>query len=154
MNTSALGWMEMSLIAVFTIIPSWLSPGFFEKNFGVRPEVFMIWYFVGVVLGSSSFLTFRGISVIPSFFACILMLGMGLTFGNITNMLIFAAVPIAPNPGLPPAIVNVSSVCVFIFAFILSRMLPAYFDKVQFDIQHLLGMLVTIGGLYLMVRPR
>ena len=154
MNTSGLGWVGMSLIAVFTIIPSWLSPGFFEKNFHVRPEVFMIWYFLGVVAGSSSYLTFKGIPVIPPLLAGILMVGMGYTFGSITNMLIFAAVPIAPNPGLPPALVNVSSVGVFIAAFVLWRVLPAYFPKVQFDIYHLLGMLITIGGLYLMVRPR
>lgn len=154
MNTSGLGWVWMSLIAMVMIIPSWLGPSFFEKNFHVRPEVFMIWYFVGVVLGSSSFLTFRGISVIPSFPAWILILGIGFTLGTIVNILLFAAIPIAPNPSLPPAIVNVSSVGVFIAAFLLWRLLPAYFSKVQFDIYHLLGMLVTIVGLYVMVRPR
>lgn len=154
MTPSGLGWVGMSLIAMVMIIPSWLGPGFFEKNFHIRPEVFMIWYFVGVVLGSFSFLTFRGISVVPSFPAWILILGIGLTLGSIVNILLFAAVPIAPNPGLPPAIVNVSSVGIFIAAFLLWRVLPAYFPKVQFDIYHLVGMLVTIGGLYLMVRPR
>ena len=149
-----MGWIGMSVIAMFTIIPSWLSPGFFEKNFGVRPEIFMMWYFFWVSLGSAFFLHHRGVPVVPPFVPWILMAGVSIAFGIVTNILVFTSVPLAPNPGLVQTIVGASSVGVFFSALILSRILPEYFNKIKFDGYDLLGMAIVITGLFVMVRPR
>ena len=147
-------WLGMSIIGMFAIIPSWLGIGFFEKNFQVRPEVFMIWYFFGVIGGSACFLVSKGISILPSVSAWSAIMVIGITFGAVANILLFAATPIAPNPGLPAAIASFASVVILFLSFGLSSLLPSYFNSVQFDMYHFLGMILAGAGMLLMAMPR
>ena len=40
-------WLFQSLVSTVLLVPAWLSVGFFGKNYGVRPDVFMVWYLAG-----------------------------------------------------------------------------------------------------------
>jgi len=147
-------WLGMSIIGMLAIIPSWLGVGFFEKNFQVRPEVFMIWYFFGVIGGSVCFLVSKEISILPSISVWLAIVIIGITFGSVANMLLFAATPIAPNPGLPAAIASFASVVILFLSVGLYSLLPSYFNHVQFDMYHFFGMILAGAGMLLMAMPR
>ncbi|GEM_PF-1085273 len=147
-------WAVMSIIGTACITPSWLGIGFFQKNFGVRSEVFMIWYFLGVVAGSSCFLGAKGVSLFMPTGAWLAIVLVGITFGSAANMLLFAATPLAPNQGLPAAIASFASVIVFMLSLGLYWLLPSYFTNVQVDTYHILGMFLAVAGVILMAMPR
>ena len=154
MKIPAMNWAVMSIAGMICIIPSWIGIPFFEKTFGVRPEIFMIWYFLGVIAGSSLYLNYGGVPLVPSLSALMLAVAIGLTFGAAANMLLFAATAAAPNPGLPSAIASSASVFVFALGLILFRLYPANFNEVRFDGYHLMGIFIVIAGIVLMVKPR
>jgi drug/metabolite transporter (DMT)-like permease len=76
--------------------------------------------------------------------AAILLIGG--TIGAISNILLFRAVTIAPNPGLPVAIVNATSIGVFLAAGLLSKLAPNYFNSEKIDAWSLFGIILTIVG--------
>lgn len=144
----------MSIVGMICITPSWLGIGFFEKNFHVRPEVFMIWYFFGVVAGSSGLLGVKGVSLFVPMGVWLAIVLVGITFGSAANMLLFSATPIAPNQGLPAAVSSFASVLVFVLSWGLYWVLPSYFAHVHIDTYHVWGMFLAVAGLILMAMPR
>jgi len=144
----------MSLVGMLCITPSWLGIGFFQKNFGIRPEIFMIWYFIGVIAGSSCFLAAKGVALFMPTGVWLAVVLIGITFGSVANMLLFAATPLAPNQGLPAAIASFASVLVFVLSFGLYWLLPSYFTSVQVDAYRILGMFLAAAGVILMAMPR
>lgn len=142
----------MSVIGTICIVPSWLGIGFFERNYHVRPEVFMIWYFFGVIMGTGCVLITHGISIIPAPAPWLQIVALGLTFGVAANMMLFAATSIAPNPGLPSAIAGFASVLVLFLSVGLHWLLPHYFNNVHVDIYHLLGMILAVIGVTLICK--
>ncbi|MDZ4285452.1 MAG: hypothetical protein U1A23_00830 [Candidatus Sungbacteria bacterium] len=147
-------WAVMSIVGMICITPSWLGIGFFQKNFNVRPEVFMIWYFLGVIAGSSCFLGAKGVSLFMPTGVWLAIVLVGITFGSAANMLLFSATPLAPNQGLPAAVASFASVLVFALSLGLYWLLPSYFTNVQVDTYHILGMFLAVAGVILMVMPR
>ncbi|MBI2039398.1 MAG: hypothetical protein HYT22_03960 [Candidatus Niyogibacteria bacterium] len=139
-------WLWQSVISMLCLIVPWLSIGFFDRNFQVRPDVFLIWYFLGVAATSMFFGGAPFTAIAPSWKLVGGMLFVGLTFGAIANLLIFRAVAVAPNPGLPLAIVNVSSVAVFVISALLARWIPDHFSPVKTDLWSATGVLLTIIG--------
>ena len=138
-------WFPQSIIAMLLLIPAWLAIGFFDRNYAVRSDVFLIWYFLGVAI--TSFLGIRSIdALVPSAKLDSLMLLVGLTIGAFANILLYRAVAGAPNPGLPVAIANVASIGVFLTAALLGRLAPRYFDPVQVDGWSLTGVILTVAG--------
>src|SRR4051812_14969498 len=126
-----MSWLCQSLVAVLCLIPVWLAIGFFEKNFQIKPQVFVIWYFLGVVITSALCGGGTLSSLMPSFKSVGGVLLVGLTLGAIASILLFRAIGSAPNPGLPVAMSNVASVGVFLVAALLSRWAPSYFSSVK-----------------------
>src|SRR3989344_3135608 len=139
-------WLWQSVISMLCLIVPWLSIGFFDRNFQVRPDVFLIWYFLGVAAASALFGGVPLTALAPSWKLIGGMLFVGLTFGAVANLLIFRAVAVAPNPGLPLAIINVSSVAVFLIAALFARWIPNYFSPVKTDVWSLAGVLLTVIG--------
>ena len=147
-----MSWLALSIIATLCIIPAFLAIPFFAKNFGVRPEVFMTWYFVGVCTGVSLLLTGAGSgkellgSGLPVTAAIV---AIGFVFGAIANSFLFRAISLAPNPGMPPVIYSMASVLVFILSALFATRLPALFKQVNADIDRLVGIGIVIFGLFL-----
>lgn len=147
-------WFSQSAIAMLCLVPAWLAIGFFDKNYHIRPDVFLVWYFLGIVITT---VLFRG-SPLSSFAPSVKMVGVmlfiGFTIGAISNIMLFRAVASAPNPGLPVAIANVASVGVFFVAVLLARWAPTYFKAVKIDGWSLLGVLLTIAGVSIIATRR
>ena len=140
------GWLMQSLIAMLLLVPAWISIGFFDRNFQVKSDIFLIWYFMGAAIASACLNGLSYEKIVPSCKLASVMMLIGLTFGSAANILLFRAVVIAPNPGLPVAIANVASVGVFLVSLLLCRWLPSYFSTVKIDKWSLLGVGLTIIG--------
>ena len=139
-------WFFQSLVALILLAPIWLLIGFFERNFKIHSQVFVVWYFLGVAI-ASAFFGGQGVGkLIPSLWSVTTILLIGLTLGGVANIQLFKAVAVAPNPGLPVAIANGASVLVFLSAFVLSRLLPNYFNSAKWDWYTFLGVILTFSG--------
>lgn len=139
-------WLAQSLIAMLCLIPAWLTIGFFDKNYQIKPDVFLIWYLLGIVTTSTFFGGSTFDQIFPSWKMVAAMILIGMTIGATANILLFRAVCTAPNPGLAVSIGNTASVGVFLAAIFLSRYAPNYFKEVKFDTQALVGVALTIVG--------
>ena len=139
-------WVIQSLAAMLILSPIWVAIGFFDKNFQVKPDVFLIWYFLGVVATT----LFLGESHAKSFMlpwkVLSLLLFVGF-LGGVANILLFLAVAGAPNPGLPVAIGNGVSIGSFLLVLLFSRWAPSYFNEAKFDAISFLGVVLTVVGI-------
>ena len=142
-------WLLQSFLAAALLVPVWLGIGFFDKNFQMKPEVFLVWYFLGVALASACFSVSSLKELAPSSPMIFVLFCFGVVAGGIANIAIFRAVVSAPNPGLPVAIANTASVGVFLLAALLSRFFPNYFSPVKVDITALMGIFLTVLGISL-----
>lgn len=152
MGTDGPGWLWLSLLATICVAPVFLIIPYFDRNFQVRPEVFMIWYFVGTSIGVAAWmgLSRRPAALLPNHPGVLLaILSVGLAFGAVANSSLFRAVVVAPNPGMPPAIYSAASVIVFLASALLAGRLPRYFQQVNTDPDRFLGILLVIAGLFL-----
>lgn len=152
MGTGSYGWLALSFLATLCIVPTFLSIPYFGRNFQVKPEVFMTWYFAGVSLGVGLwiYLSGRATDLLPrSQGALAGIILIGLTFGAVANSSLFRAVALAPNPGMPPVVYSAVSVVVFLASAMLASRLPKYFEQVSTDLDRFLGILLVIAGLFL-----
>lgn len=145
-------WFTKSLLATLAIVPSFIAIPFFRRHFGVDPLVFVLWYFGGTALSIALFLSVgRGLQAIaPPLPALVGILAIGMIFGAFANGSLFQAVSLAPNPGLPPVIYATSSVLVFLLSALLANALPALFNPVSTELSRVAGLLLVLGGLYLL----
>ena len=145
-------WLSQALIAATLLIPVWLAIGFFDRNYQVKPDVFLVWYFPGVAALVMLFGQSPIKALVPSLGIVCAILLIGIP-GGIANVLLFRAVIHAPNPGLPLSILSITNVGVFLVPALLSRWLPDYFDTVKIDMWALLGViLVAVGASIIAVR--
>lgn len=145
-----ISWFGLSLLGLVLVTPGWLAIAFFGKNFHFRGEVSLIWYGLGMVVGTVLFLLSRktsGSALVPGMWPVIGLFLIGIVFGSLANMAIFRAVETAPNAGLPVAISNVSSILVFLAAILLARLAPKYFEAATFNPYHLLGIMLALAGI-------
>ena len=153
MSTFSTAWLWLSVLATLCILPAFLAIPYFLKNYQVKPDVFMTWYFAGVSVGVALWIWFsgRGADLFPEKALNVIaaMLVIGLTFGAVANSSLFKSIALAPNPGLPPVIYSASSVVVFVASALLASHLPRYFNPVNTDIDRFVGILFVIGGLFL-----
>ncbi|MCW1892511.1 MAG: hypothetical protein KIH65_004740 [Candidatus Uhrbacteria bacterium] len=141
-------WLLQSFLGMFLIFPGWLAIGFFNRNLRVSPDLFMVWYFLG---GSMCSLFFGRTplvwtAVFPSVGIVAALLILGFVVCGIPNLLIFRAVLTAPNPGLPVAILNTTSVLVFFASAGLAYVAPRFFDAVHISGRSFIGVALTIVG--------
>ena len=139
-------WLTQSFFAMLCLVPAWLTIGFFDKNYQIKSDVFLIWYLLGIVTTSIFFGGSTIDKIFPSLKMVAVMMLIGMTIGATANILLFRAVSAAPNPGLAVAIGNTASVGVFLAALLLSRYAPNYFNEVKFDAQALVGIILTVVG--------
>lgn len=140
-------WIVKSLLAAMALTVQIILIGFFARNFSARPEPLVIAWFSGTVVGASAWMVYTGrISELSLSGSLIAMAIAGTFFGALMNVLFFQATTIAPNPALPAAIVNTSSIMVLLLVPVLAIVLPKYFVGVSFDAYHLAGIALTIIG--------
>lgn len=150
-----LGWAGRAILGTLFIIPSWIAIDFFKRNFGVSPEIFLVWYFFGTILSTGAVLSLQRVSLVRSGIVLIaIIIGLGLTMGRLANVLLFTAAAKVPNPGLAVAISSTASAVIIFFSFVLWRVFPDYFSRPQLDLDHLWGVILIIIGMYLVVKPR
>lgn len=139
-----MNWISQSLLATALLVFPWLMVGFFGRNYAIKPEVFLVWYFLGAMVvftGAGKSSTFSiPLGVIGAIFI------IGLTMGGFANILLFRAVAGAPNPGLAVAISGLASVGVYLVSIPLGKWAPRYFDATKFDPWFFLGVLLAIAG--------
>lgn len=147
------GWLTQSIVATALVVPIWLAIGFLNRNFHVRPDVFLVWYSLGAATASACFSVGSLQALVPSWRSVAVVVGIGLTAGAISNIAMYRAVASAPNPGLPVAIANGAAIGTFLGAVLLSRWFPAYFDSVRGDLRTFLGIVLTVfGGALIVIR--
>ena len=139
-------WLPQTLLAMLFLVPAWLAIKFVGSNYGAKPAVVVIWYFVGVICSAVMFGVSPKSSLFPSAKVIIIMVVTGMTFGALANVLIFDAVAKAPNPGLPVAISSASNVLVFLCSALLAVWFPLHFKEIKFDVWSLLGVILTVIG--------
>lgn len=139
-------WIALSVTSMLWIAPAWMGTTFFQQHFGVRPEVYLIYYFTGVILYAGPWAAAQGASFVPGLLAAALMIGVGFISGGPANTMLFRAVAIAPNQGLPIAIVTMSSIVVFAATLWMGRFMPQYFPQVAFNGYHFAGALLAVAS--------
>lgn len=145
---ASLGWFGKAVLSSLFLVPGFLAPMFFQKNFGIKPETTLFYFVIGMTIGLSLSLRHigdfglrSGVSVVV-FFVIILL---GFVFGTIANLLLFGATAIAPNPALPTSVAGLTNIFIYIAALALAAFLPKWFEAAKFDIVHLVAILGVIG---------
>ncbi len=143
----AQNWLLMVILSTIISIPIYLAVGFFSKNYHVKPDIFLIWYFLGVAIASTMLReSVFEVTTIPwKVIGSILLIGIIL--GGLGNILLFRSVAIAPNPGLATAIAGSASVGMYFLAWVLAKWFPAYFNEAIITTQSFIGLFFTILGI-------
>lgn len=138
-------WLIQTLIAVLFLTPAWLAMPYFANKYGVTGGVFAVWYFAGAAISIAIFGVPSG-KLVPSYGVIAAVLLIGFTIGGIANMALFTAVTIAPNPGLPVAIANLTSLTTFVAAILLAKLLPSHFTADPLSVKALSGIVLIVIG--------
>ena len=152
MGTGGSAWLWFSACATVSVAPVFIAIPFFAKNFQVKPETFTTWYFASVSTGIALWLWVggRAADLRPGGLrAAVGIVLVGLSFGAAANGLLFRAVSMAPNPGLPSVMYGGASVIVFLVSAALADRLPRFFDRVNTDLDRFVGILLVIAGVFL-----
>lgn len=146
------GWLGKSVIAAALFIVPFLSAPFFNRNFSLRPEAVLVWYAVGLAFGcfgwglALNVVKFNELSFSWPLFAAAIV---GALFSALPNILLYQALTAAPNPGLPMAVINISTVLTFFAALILAGLFPRWFSAAKFDWIHFSGIVLVVFGVAL-----
>jgi len=145
-------WFAKSLLATLSIVPAFIAIPVFKSKFGIDPLVFLVWYFSGTAICTAVFwaLSGKASTLAPSVTMVAAIFAIGVLFGSLANGLLFQAVGLAPNPGLPPVIYATSSMLVFVLSFVLANSFPSWFRPVSADLGRLAGIVLVLAGLYLL----
>lgn len=150
------GWFERSLAAMLLLVPTWLVIRFLSRYYGVRPELVMVWVYLGyaVIVGGWLWLS-GGVSsrgFIPSNGRIALWALVPTVFGAVANVLVFQALNQAPNPGLPTSVMGVNNLLVTLAAVSLSNFLPRYgkyLAEKEIGWQEMAGVVLIVAGMSL-----
>lgn len=144
---AAKDWFWYSIASVFLLVPAWLSIQFFSRNYNVHTNTFLVWYFAGIILATVA--TSTAVALVPSIAIVGAIMLVGVVFGAGANILLFKAIPLAPNPGLPVAISGSASLGVFLVSILLGVFFPKYFAHTDFTAPSFFGILFIIAGVAL-----
>ena len=150
-----LGWLGKSITGMICIIPLMLMFNFFGKNYGVKPEALMFGWFLGTAIGIAisvwKFSIFDVNSLYTPFIPVLCIIFLGIFIGTPANIMIAQAVPEAPNPSLPFAIINTGSAFAYVLAPLMAIILPRHFDKMQFNLINFFGLVIIAIGIGLVM---
>ena len=132
---------------MLSLIPVFILTGVVERHLGVKSDVIPFYYCLGTVVGVMIWLLIksRGQELAPSPGNWLVLI-LGMTCGVVANIAIFKALAIAPNPGLPVAIVSTNSVFTFFLMVPLAAMWPKIFQQAQISWRHAIGLALIVVG--------
>jgi hypothetical protein len=142
------GPLYQSAIAAVLLALIWLAVPVFSKKLGVSPEVFLVWYFLGVILMTGAYSRDELFSPSPWIIAA--MIGIGLLPGFVANVLVFAATTAPGNPGIALTIVQANSVLVLLGGLLLAQFAPSFIQKIEVHPYSYVGAGIVFMGLTLM----
>ena len=148
-----LGWFGKSAVAAMLFTIPFLSVGFLNRNFGLKPEAILVWYAIGLTLGCfGGVITFNTVKLgeLSPSWPLLAATIIGALFSALPNILLYQALVMAPNPGLPMAIINISTVFTFFAALALADSLPKWFSAAKFDWIHFGGIVLVAAGVVLL----
>jgi hypothetical protein len=144
-------WFWQSVIGAFFLIPGWIAIPFFQKNFGVRPEDFIVWYLLAAAFAP---VFFGSAAVVPGPGVAASIMAVGLVVGYANILAYRATVNNPPNPGIPVAIfTGLSTTGVVLATIALAYLLPKYFNTATIDFRTIAGVAFIIAGMWL-IAPR
>ncbi len=155
-----MNWFTQSILATALLAPCWLAIGFFERNFGIKPNIFVVWYFVGISLSVATYIAMSdnqaSAKLFPSFGVVLAIILVGATIGAAANVLLFTAVAHAPNPSFPSVIANGGGgALVFLLAIVLGTYVPKYFAKSEVNwINALAGIAFIVAGIFFLANTK
>lgn len=150
-------WILKILISAVLIAPFTTFIVFFNKQFGMRPEVFYVAWVLGNII---AFLVFAHMSGVIGTFSALLVpflaaMALGICIGGTANLLYVQAVPHAPNPGLPLAFFSINIPLAYILSYSVSKILPNQLPHVEFNWMNFAGILIVVIGIAMIAcRPR
>lgn len=163
MNTPIIAssaWASKALVVtvIFGMFP-FLVTSFAHR--GIRPEVTINWYYVGVFLGTILYSALR-VPIVPvalkdfivDYRAILVMVLIGLSFGVVSNSLYGQAVQEAPNPGLALAMINASVAVAYLAAPVMHAISSTTFPKASISWTGSTGVILVIVGMILVARSR
>ncbi len=148
-------WDIKALVAVGLVFSLPILLIFFGKQYGMRSEVFLLAWIVGV---SVAFIFLTAISetmeiieLVNPFvpFLCVVLFGVIL--GGVSNILIAQSIAQAPNPGLPWAIFSISTPLAYLLAYALGKVSPTMFPVFEFNWVNFAGVIVLGIGLIMVM---
>jgi len=140
-------WLVKAIVSMLFFIPGSFAVPVVQRNFGVRPEVILSWWLLGILLGVSVWLGSQSQLrlLMPS--APTLIVGLlGLTVGTVANICLYQSIAAAPNPGLPVAVRATNAAVVYVITPILVFVMPRYFHNLEFTWHHFLGVTLIVAG--------
>lgn len=140
-------WFMRALIAMMCFVPAFVATRVMAKYYGTKPEVSLVFWGVGIVIGVVGWLLLAGRSIeLAPTPARLVILAMGITIGALGNIMMFQSVNMAPNPGMAVAVVNTNAVATFLVISILALLLPKVFERGTFSWQQFLYVLLVAAG--------
>jgi hypothetical protein len=145
-------WLAKAALATLAVTPVFVAIPYLKRNHAIDPLVFLAWYFGATAVSVAAFLAIagRGAELAPRPLVIAAIVAIGLTLGATANGLLFQAVTLAPNPGLPPVVYATSSMIVFVLSVLLAALFPQLFVTVSSDPVRLSGIALVIAGLFLL----
>ncbi len=158
---TSMGWISKSLILaiVFAAFPLLITN---MAQRGVKPEVTIAWWTVGVPIGIFILSMCGGGGLITNdyhdFFintkAILTVFLLGATVGVILNTFYGQAVRDAPNPALAIAVINSSMVFAFLLAPLFHKIMPRSFPAVTMDWTGITGTILVLMGVVMISKSR
>lgn len=147
-------WYLKSIVAMLLMTPFMILANAFGRM-GNKPEAMMLYWFVATFIGIGFWMVHTGQvkDLVPNKQLVLLFL-IGIACGAVSNILLIKAIVEASNPGLPVAIVGTNSLVIFLVTPLLALFVPKYFQHVRFDWISLFGILLVVGGIFLITIRR
>ncbi len=150
-------WLKETLIGLVFLVPAILSIGFFKRTFNISADVFIIWYYLGIVITLllATKLTGGSLSKFISSPVWVLLgiVAIGLTVGAGANIFTFRAYANSPNPGIVQAIQEAAVPLIFILTIFLAWLAPKHFSTGgQIDtFWSVSGIATTLVGVFILI---
>ncbi len=158
---NSMGWVSKSLVLAlsFSLFPL-LITGLYQK--GVKPEVTITWWSLGVFFGMISLAVCGGQGLITGnhrdFFitpqTIAILIIMGATIGVVMQTFYGQAIQTAPNPALAIAVINSSVILSYVLPIVFHKTFPRSFPEVTVNTTSVSGIIFIVIGVFLVAKGK
>lgn len=157
----SMGWLSKSLILSSSMVLFTVMITTFALR-GVKTEVTIAWWMASVAVGMVTLSFAGGAGLVTSeprqFISGLVPIAIvilaGLTFGTVMNTFYGQAVQSAPNPALAMAVINSSTLLLYVLAPFLHKLMPKVFATASFNSTGLVGVVLTLVGVILIAKSK